>query len=83
VSGLRCDDDADAELARLDVVDDDDECTPLFTFVGALGYMTDCNRQVLAAGYVRVDRGDGYWQWERRPSADRAASEAAVGPQHS
>jgi hypothetical protein len=103
VSGLRCDDDADAELARFNVVDDD-ECTPPFTFVGMdpergskgsverfvdgtgtpcdivaiwradrdeqrlpLGYMTDCNRQVLAAGYVRVDRGDGYWQWERRP----------------
>jgi hypothetical protein len=105
VSGLRC--------------DNDDECTPPFTFVGMdperggkgsverfvdgrhavrhrgdlaadrdeqglpLGYMTDCNRQVLADGYVRVDRGDVYWQWERRPSPDWAASGAAVGPQHS
>jgi hypothetical protein len=104
VSGLRC--------------DDDDECTPPFTFVGmdperggkgsverfvdgrhavrhrgdlagrprragvAAG-VHDLHRQVLADGYVRVDRGDVYWQWERRPSADRAASGAAVGPQHS
>ena len=31
----------------------------------SLGYLADATRQVDAAGYVRVSRSDGFWEWRR------------------